>query len=199
MGNLIMPNWSHNHLTLTGPDDVLPAVRTLMAGDNGAIDFNSIVPMPPILMRVPSPVSRFDDGQPEHLRHIAINMTKEEFEASNPDETTRALAENFGIYPTRAMTHDEYEEYVKANSPSWYDWSIQNWGTKWNAGSITGWEASPGSCRIHFHTAWSAPMPYLEALANTIHKSFPSVKMICTAQNEYDGFETTEIVYSMDA
>ena len=56
---------------------------------------------------------------------------------------------------------EERELYGKYN---WYDWSIENWGTKWN---------SYGYCRdfkysqfdpIIFQTAWRAPHPVIEKL-----------------------------------
>jgi len=49
---------------------------------------------------------------------------------------------------------------------NWYDWSIENWGTKWNAYNFSRNEKSIG-----FQTAWSAPHPILEELTGM----FPGV------------------------
>lgn len=51
------------------------------------------------------------------------------------------------------------EEIEKYGSLNWYNWSIKNWGTKWNAydGYIT-------DTQIVFSTAWSAPIPIYEKL-----------------------------------
>ncbi|MBQ7152683.1 MAG: hypothetical protein IJR83_01940 [Clostridia bacterium] len=53
----------------------------------------------------------------------------------------------------------ERQQYGKNN---WYDWSIEHWGTKWNAYNT---DFRPQSGTLVFWTAWSAPHPVLEALA----------------------------------
>lgn len=58
------------------------------------------------------------------------------------------------------------------NKGLWYDWSIQNWGTKWNCNSGACIEEeelkqqrSQGYLEFHFDTAWSPPEPWLENVA----------------------------------
>ena len=61
------------------------------------------------------------------------------------------------------LGREEEELYGKNN---WYDWSIFNWGTKWNA-----YRASlEGNDTIVFDTAWSCPMPVLDALAKMCYE-----------------------------
>lgn len=60
---------------------------------------------------------------------------------------------------------EEEEKYGKENC--WYDWSIKNWGTKWNC-----YDVSVGGNTIQFDTAWSTPIPIFEALS----KKFKSLK-----------------------
>lgn len=52
---------------------------------------------------------------------------------------------------------------------SWYDWSIKNWGTKWNAYSYV----AISEDEIEFQTAWSAPIPVIEKLA----EMYPDVEI----------------------
>lgn len=48
--------------------------------------------------------------------------------------------------------------------PNWYDWSIEHWGTKWNAYSFQ-WHGKADHCiAIQFDTAWSPPEPVLDKL-----------------------------------
>lgn len=68
----------------------------------------------------------------------------------------------------------------------WYNWCIENWGTKWNASDVaffcdgdwldhyddSTWES--GEVMINFQTAWSPPVPVLTQLS----KDNPSVKII---------------------
>ena len=51
---------------------------------------------------------------------------------------------------------------------TWYEWRCANWGTKWNAYDQTG-----GDGWLTFETAWSAPHPVIDKLA----EMFPQVKI----------------------
>jgi hypothetical protein len=51
------------------------------------------------------------------------------------------------------------------DQPNWYDWSVENWGTKWN--SYEGHVTDEG---IGFSTAWTPPAPIIAALAKQIGK-----------------------------
>lgn len=44
---------------------------------------------------------------------------------------------------------------------SWYEWSLQHWGTKWNAYD----QKQVSDLIVRFNTAWSAPVPFLVALS----------------------------------
>jgi hypothetical protein len=52
-----------------------------------------------------------------------------------------------------------------SDKPNWYDWAVENWGTKWNSydGNVT--EKGIGFC-----TAWAPPIPVIAALAKQIEK-----------------------------
>lgn len=48
---------------------------------------------------------------------------------------------------------------------NWFDWQMQNWGTKWGAsGQSCGVEN--GKAFIKFDTAWTVPYPIISAFAN---------------------------------
>ena len=50
------------------------------------------------------------------------------------------------------------EKYGEMN---WYDWSVKNWGTKWN--SYDGQQEN--ELTISFSTAWNAPYPVIRELS----------------------------------
>lgn len=57
------------------------------------------------------------------------------------------------------------ENLHKYDAPTWYEWSINNWGTKWNAyGYEKGTDYSKSE-NLWFQTAWSAPHPILQKLS----------------------------------
>lgn len=72
-------------------------------------------------------------------------------------------------------------------SDNWYDWSISHWGTKWNSYS----NYSEGHT-ISFQTAWSAPHPVLERLA----EMFPDVGITHKWADEDIGMNCGEHEYA---
>lgn len=52
------------------------------------------------------------------------------------------------------------DELLKGNN--WYDWRVENWGTKWNG--YDGRISDDGST-FTFVTAWSPPLPIIKKLA----------------------------------
>lgn len=82
----------------------------------------------------------------------------------------------------------ERRKYGKDN---WYDWSVDNWGTKWNAygyGSES-IEFKPG--RVWFLTAWAAPHPVIRMLS----KMYPDLEITHEWANEDYGSDCGRIVY----
>ncbi len=51
------------------------------------------------------------------------------------------------------------------DSPNWYDWSVSNWGTKWDACSMSWHQHDDHTVSFDFDTAWSPPFGIYEALA----------------------------------
>lgn len=52
---------------------------------------------------------------------------------------------------------------IMYGATTWYQWSIKNWGTKWDMYDVT--------CNnnvLQFDTAWSTPMHWLESFAKTL-------------------------------
>lgn len=59
----------------------------------------------------------------------------------------------------------------------WYKWSIQHWGTKWNAYEIKEWEYYSDFQTIHYQTAWNPPAAFFVYVS----KLYP----LLTFLNEY--------------
>lgn len=55
--------------------------------------------------------------------------------------------------------------YEAHGHTSWYSWSIENWGTKWNAYDVRIVEHTEERLVFCFDTAWSPPEPIFDALA----------------------------------
>jgi hypothetical protein len=50
--------------------------------------------------------------------------------------------------------------------PDWYDWSCDNWGTKWNAHDFSCTDNRDGSFWFSFDTAWAPPVPIFRKLGD---------------------------------
>lgn len=61
-------------------------------------------------------------------------------------------------------------------SGEWYDWSWENWGTKWDAfETYVVDEGNKEEINVSFTTAWAPPLPFFYALAN----KYPDVTIEC--------------------
>ena len=59
------------------------------------------------------------------------------------------------------------EERKIYGNNNWYDWSIANWGTKWNAYSCY---LDEENNVIEFDSAWACPLPVLDKLAELCYE-----------------------------
>lgn len=169
-----MPNWTQNTIRADGPEAALRAFMDAIKGLEDPIDFERIIPMPPILRNTCSGFREFDGRQVEtwfQSKHPA-------FDGSDADDA-------------RPFTPEEEAMLKDLGHTSWYSWSIQHWGTKWNAchGEIT--EQQPGFVEIRFDTAWSMPQP----VAEKVFEMFPDLEICWTWSDEHDGYTMR---YSME-
>ncbi len=66
----------------------------------------------------------------------------------------------------------------------WREWSISNWGTKWNAYQTEIEHRADGTSQLRFQTAWSHPDPVIEKLS----KKFPETVIEVSYADEDFGF-----------
>jgi len=59
---------------------------------------------------------------------------------------------------------DPEEMRKKYGAPDWYDWNIQNWGTKWNAVDRCIISQYDNEIALSYLTAWSPPIEFWEKL-----------------------------------
>ena len=57
-----------------------------------------------------------------------------------------------------------YEERKASDGKNWYDWSIQHWGTKWDAHQVSTELVDKNTLNIYMETAWSPPIPVFDRL-----------------------------------
>jgi hypothetical protein len=66
-----------------------------------------------------------------------------------------------------------FPEPEYANPEDWYEWRLQNWGTKWDVdGDVDVNKLDDDLYRLYFTTAWSPPIHWFE----TVIKNYPALK-----------------------
>jgi hypothetical protein len=66
--------------------------------------------------------------------------------------------------PLREVTDQTKALVEKYGAADWYDWSINNWGTKWDVEPDGYSRPNPNSLSVGFETAWAPPIQFYEHL-----------------------------------
>ncbi len=82
----------------------------------------------------------------------------------------------------------EYELYGKNN---WYDWSVANWGTKWNAYGFREFAGELNRNTIQFLSAWGAPHPVIQKLS----EMYPTITVEHQWADEDIGYNCGQRIY----
>ena len=105
--------------------------------------------------------------------------------------TVEELREHFDADPQRRAIADQWKANIeKYGAPTWYEWSVEHWGTKWNARYAEVTENGDGSVHVQFDTAWTFPFPIFEKVA----ADFPTLILEGSAQEP-----NTDIYISFEA
>jgi hypothetical protein len=172
-----MPNWCENDLYIYGPDRT--AVLDAISSKDGAFDFERVVPMPAVLAATEKSsdvtwgriiLGENDADAREYLKYgwaVAAGLT-----------TVEALKAFLAKeHPTAVdAARRAQAAYAETGYWDWYDWSVNHWGTKWNA-SAARLDRQERRDKLTFSTAWSPPRPVVAALgrrfpANTFSLRF---------------------------
>lgn len=164
-----MPNHISNELT--GPKHVLDSLQS-PADDGGviAVDFNTVIPMPAVL----------DGDSAMHINRWAMLAMGRSAHLYGHEPFPKDFSEaDFAMFLQRIRAIKE------TGFVSWFEWCCEKWGTKWNA--YEGKRVSDTAVR--FETAWSAPLPVIEALS----LKFPSQPLSLRWASEDHGANTGSI------
>jgi hypothetical protein len=154
-----MPNHVQHRLTLVNASEAdIKKFNGLFHEDDDFISLNKIIPMP------------------ESLRIESGSRSSKAEEIINSADPEQALADHLAkMREEKHYTDEDCQEFkelvdkVKHNLdnygyPTWYDWSIKTWGTKWD--TYDGGSIDDQSC--YFQTAWSTPYPAMVALSKML-------------------------------
>lgn len=173
-----MPNYVVNIVKMRGI-----AKLPLFSEEDGekAFDFNKLIPLPAELKmesgsmtersivyflteRCTMPIQKLDQRKAAIVSELVTNMFRptgwpeKVFDLIGQQMSGKTSEEQNKVYEAGRQYVSNYEKY---GFPTWYEWCINNWGTKWNAGDTVIIDTDT----IHFHTAWSNPEPVIQKLA----------------------------------
>lgn len=185
-----MPNWVRTRLTFNGEQnrvaEIKELVKTTGKDDEGKdytneFDFNKVIPMPKEL-NIPSSSSG-DWGMRYLLLNAKHSISWTEDDRSFMEHMEKVKEENPDRFNEDIELGKKYlSNIAKYGYKDWYEWSCNNWGTKWNASEIE-WIAD--NC-VEFETAWSFCHPIVKKLS----EMFPDVEIVFCFADEDCGSNT---------
>ena len=92
--------------------------------------------------------------------------------SEQPFDFNRVIPMPEELEGTNAPNKLNPEELIaKCGYPDWYEWRVDNWGTKWNA-SESELTITKNHIEIRFQTAWSPPNPVIEKIGSKFPFAF---------------------------
>lgn len=149
-----MPNWCENRIQISAPVEMMTEIKKKLFTEEGKLTFKLLIPMPAVLLKTISGSKNFDGT-------IHKSYTWDVLEDGKIKE--------------RPFTDEERSEVEATGYTSWYDWSIDNWGTKWDANpdEVDQLGDQEDYLELRFDTAWCPPMPWVKAL----REAFPEAEI----------------------
>jgi hypothetical protein len=180
-----MPNWCVNQVDIQGDEAEVARLIEFVKSDESAFTFEKVVPPPTTPMY---------SSDANHNKYVCGCESVAEPDPKNEGKFVWVIdGKAVGFY-VKCPTHNEPSF---GNHPhNWYNWNIENWGTKWSAGEVWHDRADDdgnvdGTTSYNFDTAWSPAEPVIAALAT----QFPTLRIThryCEAGMGYAG----EVLYA---
>ena len=172
-----MPNYCMNKLELVGDQKEVAQLLKWVKGPDNAFDFQRIIPMPESIKDTErGSISFASEAVCLYLQdktvsnHLQWLMERNQIAMEKLDATIEKWEKEKKI--DLAMGYRIIANRLAYNGcGDWYEWCIENWGTKWEA-----CETEVVDNVINFETAWSPCTPIVEKLAEL----FPEIQFIYT-------------------
>ena len=167
---IIVPNHVENLIRISGDEQKIREILETIKNDEygiGTVDFNKIIPMPKSLdiecgSRTDKGLKAYTDFASSYAKGENIPIRSEQAYLKKRKDIS---SEEWELGKTA------YQNIKKYGYSTWYDWRVNNWGTKWNAYGYEEDHQYENDNILRFQTAWSAPEPILEKLS----KMYPDI------------------------
>lgn len=162
-----MPNHITSIITFDGPEEKVKELKNKVTTKESIFDFNRIIPMPEELSITDNSYTEFFSNLEKYkLLDLAHIFRKECEKLKGTSFKSDAIA---GLL-----------NYLNYGYVSWYHWSIDNWGTKWNSYEIE----YINDNQVTFQTAWEFPKPIIQKLSEL----YPELTIIAEYYDEDFGY-----------
>ncbi|WP_300924923.1 hypothetical protein [uncultured Clostridium sp.] len=201
-----MPNWVRNVVTVS--KDTMNKIKEKYF-ENGILDFNKIIPIPKTLELTEGSITDvaiyyalLQKNENKQYEIIKALSKKEDYIYNNywnkikhyksngdfkdiyqkakkfiPDEEARKL----NITSLEQLGDTYINNIIKYGSTTWYDWCIENWGTKWGVS-----EFSCNETTMIFDTAWATPEPIFEKISKELPNALIEVQYADECYSNYN-------------
>lgn len=169
-----MPNWSFNNFQISGRSEEMEKFyqTALKKSTEGELifSFSNVIPQPQKIKNTISPSSSAKGVK-------WLNTSKLEHREGQISEI---LGQQVDLIPCENNTEEKCKQLIQEfGYDNWYDWNIENWGTKWNV-EVEYFEKSDTQFSCQFETAWVPPGIFLSKL----QKLFPALDIKLTYELE---------------
>lgn len=169
-----MPNWCQNEVSIYGDKEDIKKIKAeVFTVDKGNkqpyLDFNKVIPMPKELEDSVSPPNVVSD---EIIRMRDLLKANPSIQSIWVDG--RQIKDN--EWSEKFMSERQSEILKKTyGANNWFDWRVQNWGTKWgiDGDSIQFYDEDADRIVLHFDTAWSPP----DEIASSLKERYEDIDM----------------------
>jgi len=194
-----MPNWTNNSITAK------KKILKQYINEEGNFDFNLIYKMPEEL--------NITAGGNQWVAIMAFLTEKGRLTIEDATKKLPALR----LLSTEKVLQNSYDRLVKADEENknalyaegekyvsnyenygaftWYEWCIENWGTKWNASDTYFDDEADDDevIAVDFQTAWNYPEPIADYFVEVVSPEYPDDTITWTYVNE----DEPETIYTL--
>jgi len=182
-----MPNWCINTLTVSGDVSEIKKFKEGVKSEEAHSDlsFDKLVPMPEELREMPPDFMDHCGNAKAKLKSVENPKDGGDFIIASGDTSLEATEEAKRISDEKRKLKEKY------GVSSWYEWSVINWGTKWDAHEVEIVKNNDEELIYKFYTAWCPPYEWLI----TASEKFSKLKFKVEYFDEcvsFEGYATIE-------
>ena len=160
-----MPNHCYNQVTIQSSQEDIDKIMEHLRGEETMFDFNNLIPMPDLMSDIQSV------HQGENTYYYSRKLWMEQLNGTKDPYLSFPDLDWIKQNKIDPFTIKRLEN--QHGTADWYQWAIDNWGTKWNAydveydiGPIPNATVIKDGRQIKYKltTAWAEPRPIISAL-----------------------------------